>query len=102
MITIHYNTPERTGVIRRTISPVPAKKWHKKYIGGCKYVDYCWYCCEPTVKNKKYCKEHIDIKCVRCGKQATNVCDAQVVGLMCGAKLCNSCDGCNKHKEKEI
>lgn len=56
--------------------------------------------CKNDIDVEDYCKDHITLKCVSCGKQATHECD-ETFGLVCGAPLCGECEhtiqsnGCN-------
>mgnify|MGYP000477648940 CR=1 FL=1 len=59
----------------------------------CKFNARGWAPCKKPSDNG-WCSEHEDLKCVSCGKKATQSCDAGIGGLACGARLCSSC----KHK----
>lgn len=56
----------------------------------CKF-DNAWvgYCNLKTVPGKLYCKDHLNMKCVVCGKQATHTC-TWASSLSCSAPLCDS------------
>jgi hypothetical protein len=56
--------------------------------------------CNEIADESGFCAKHKDIKCVSCGKQATQQC-SETMGLVCGAPLCDDCEhtindnGCN-------
>lgn len=52
--------------------------------------DKAWIglCNKKTVDGELYCKDHLEIKCVVCGEQATHAC-TWASSLSCGAPLCD-------------
>lgn len=59
---------------------------------GCEW-DIAWVgrCGEPTPSGIRYCAKHTET-CVCCNKRPANRdCDASVLGLVCGAPLCDQC-----------
>lgn len=55
-------------------------KFDKAWVGNCN---------NKTVKSELYCKDHLGLKCVVCGKQATHTC-TWASSISCGAPLCYS------------
>ncbi len=55
--------------------------------------DKAWIgkCDNPTTEGSKYCKEHTDLKCCSCGKQATREC-SETMQFVCGFPLCDDCE----------
>ncbi len=53
--------------------------------------DLAWQpkCKSPKQPKKKFCKEHLKLKCDICGKQATHECGYSL-SLVCGAPLCDN------------
>lgn len=73
------------------------KKEMTKMDQGCKF-DMAWVgiCNKKTVDGTDYCEEHLGLKCVVCGKQATHTC-TWASSLSCGAPLCDSQKCIDKH-----
>jgi hypothetical protein len=48
-------------------------------------------CKEDAINNSDFCKEHITIMCVSCGRKATQEC-SETGTFVCGAPLCDDCE----------
>jgi hypothetical protein len=62
-------------------------------MNGCKF-DEAWIgqCKKTVVCDTEYCEKHGSIKCCSCKAQASYTCD-RTGALVCGAPLCDGCDG---------
>lgn len=49
-------------------------------------------CQKDIVKGKKRCKEHNEMKCKVCGKQAIRKCNVTLRPFVCGIALCKKCE----------
>jgi hypothetical protein len=56
----------------------------------CQFDEGGWAPCRKPSTNG-WCSKHEGMKCLSCGTQAYQSCDAQMGGLACGAALCKSC-----------
>lgn len=62
-------------------------------MGNCQFtIAWIGKCNEPTVKNKKYCEEHLNVKCSSCEEQATHECPETMGPFICGYSLCDECE----------
>lgn len=58
----------------------------------CKFNEgWAGICNKDIPENEKFCKEHKNIKCSSCGKEATRLC-SETMQFVCGAPLCDDCE----------
>jgi transcriptional regulator NrdR family protein len=57
----------------------------------CKFVKAWIGQCKKEANVNGFCKEHIGMKCVSCGAQATHECE-ETGQVVCGAPLCDDCE----------
>lgn len=57
----------------------------------CQFDAKGWKPCKKPSTNG-WCSEHENLKCCSCGGKAVQICDFGIGGLLCGAKLCSSCE----------
>lgn len=100
-----FDCAEKEDMMRSNLGLPPlvgmAEQFQKESsINKCKSVAAWIGKCNKEADGSGYCKEHTDMKCTSCGKQATRTCD-ETFQLVCGYPLCDSCghhDPENKYK----
>jgi len=73
---------------------IPTKDKTKKSEKCCFVKSWVGNCNEhsnTTINGKHFCKKHSQLKCSKCGKQATHDCEQTIGSFVCGTLLCDDC-----------